>query len=409
VSAVPTSSQEDRVLIVDDDDQVRRVLGRILERGGYAPAAAANVEEARWCLSQRCFGVLIADVEMPGESGIDLVREVVARRHPTAALMISGLHDPGVAQAAIEEGAYGYLTKPFREADVTIAVSNALHRRRLEIENREHQARLEERIAERTSALRDELARRDQWAARLRAAHEETIHRLSQACEFRDNETGRHIERMSRYSELLAARAGFDAERCRLVRMASSLHDAGKIAIPDHVLYKQGPLGPDEWEVMKAHAEIGRQLLSGSSSDVLDLAATIAWTHHERYDGKGYPRGLRGEAIPIEGRIAAIADVFDALTCDRVYRKALSTEDAVATMLEGRGTQFDPDLLDSFLASMDEVLEIRDGASPLGRSQDDPRLRASRTADSSVSSVNGLSRSATSESDSPRRSIASRG
>ncbi|MFT4048476.1 MAG: HD domain-containing protein [Solirubrobacterales bacterium] len=189
----------------------------------------------------------------------------------------------------------------------------------------------------------------------------ETIMRLSMAVETRDQETGDHIERMGRYCQLLAQKIGWSDERCELLRVASPLHDVGKIAIPDAILLKPGALTPEERDEMEKHAEIGHEILAGSDSPLLDLAARIALSHHEQWDGSGYPNGLKGEEIPVEGRIAAIADVFDALTSDRIYRPAMTVERALAIMSEGRGSHFDPELLDVFFDSIVEVLSIRDG------------------------------------------------
>ena len=169
------------------------------------------------------------------------------------------------------------------------------------------------------------------------------------AVEFRDEDTGAHIERIGRFSTLLAEHIGMDPEFCERLRHAAPLHDVGKVAIPDAILLKPGPLTPEERAIVETHAEEGHRLVRGSSSSILDMAATIALSHQEKWDGSGYPRGLKGEAIPIEGRIVAVADVFDALTSDRVYRKAFSVEDAVQMMREQRGRHFDPVLLDAFM------------------------------------------------------------
>jgi diguanylate cyclase (GGDEF)-like protein len=195
----------------------------------------------------------------------------------------------------------------------------------------------------------------------LQLSREEMIRRLSYAAEFRDATTGSHIERMARFCFVLAHRLGLEEDRCELIRIASPLHDVGKIGIPDRVLLKPGPLTPEERREVQRHPEIGHAILAGSGSPLLELAATIALTHHERFDGSGYPRGLRGEAIPLEGRIASVADVFDALTSDRPYRPAFPPEVAVAMLVEGRGTQFDPLVLDLFLDSVDDLLRIRGG------------------------------------------------
>jgi diguanylate cyclase (GGDEF)-like protein len=214
--------------------------------------------------------------------------------------------------------------------------------------------------------LVDTVARLRRSELELQLSQAETIRRLAFAAEFRNAETGRHTERMSRYCELLARRLELDAEQCELIRLAAGLHDVGKIAIPDRILLKPGPLTESERRVMQRHAEIGHRLLADSSSELLDVAAAIALTHHERYDGEGYPRGLAGEAIPLEGRIAAAADVFDAITSNRVYRPAMPFDEAVDVMREGRGTQFDPLVLDLFLASLADVRSIAEGRSPDG-------------------------------------------
>ncbi|MGA2165245.1 MAG: HD domain-containing phosphohydrolase [Solirubrobacteraceae bacterium] len=183
----------------------------------------------------------------------------------------------------------------------------------------------------------------------LEIAQSETVRRLSMAVEFRDEDTGAHIERIGRFSTLLAEQAGLDGELCERLGYAAPLHDVGKVAIPDAILLKPGPLTAEERAIVETHAEEGHRLLRGSSSSILDMAATIALSHHEKWDGSGYPRGLAGEAIPIEGRIVAVADVFDALTTDRVYRSAYTLEQAVELMREQRGRHFDPVLLDTFL------------------------------------------------------------
>jgi HD-GYP domain-containing protein (c-di-GMP phosphodiesterase class II) len=201
---------------------------------------------------------------------------------------------------------------------------------------------LRDQIEDRSSALRRALTE-------LEIAQAETVRRLSMAVEFRDEDTGAHIERIGRFSTLLAEQVGLDSERCELMSYAAPLHDVGKVAIPDAILLKPGSLTPEERAIVETHAEEGYRLLRGSSSSILDMAATIALSHHEKWDGSGYPRGLAGEQIPIEGRIVAIADVFDALTTDRVYRPAFTVERAVEMLREQRGRHFDPVLLDVFL------------------------------------------------------------
>jgi putative two-component system response regulator len=260
--------------------------------------------------------------------------------------MVSGADDPALTDAALALGAYGYIVKPFRDAEVYIAIANALRRRRLEIENREHRDRLEQLVAERTAALQ--------------RSREETIYRLARAAGFRDLETGQHLERVSRYCSLIATRLGLPRERVELLRIASPLHDIGKIAIPDQILRKPGRLNADEQRVMRMHPELGHQMLAGSEEPLLDLAAAVALTHHERFDGKGYPHGLAGEQIPIEGRILAVADVFDALSTDRVYRPAYELEAALTVLRSGRGTKFDPVVIDAFLTALGDVVNVKE-------------------------------------------------
>jgi methanogenic corrinoid protein MtbC1 len=227
-------------------------------------------------------------------------------------------------------------------------------------------------------ALREEIEGRSTELKRalseLEIAQAETVRRLSMAVEFRDEDTGAHIERIGRFSTLLAEQIGMEPDFCERLMHAAPLHDVGKVAIPDAILLKPGPLTADERAIVETHAEEGHRLVRGSSSSILDLAATIALSHQEKWDGTGYPRGLAGEAIPIEGRIVAVADVFDALTSDRVYRKAFSVEEAVQMMREQRGRHFDPVLLDAFM----EVLG-RSGPDARERVRADPLVLAEST------------------------------
>lgn len=360
-----------RVLIVDDEEQVRRSLVRLLERQGHSCAAAADAKEAAAALKEREFELVLCDVKMPGESGLELASGILAQFPDTAVVMVTAVDDPALASIAIDAGAYGYIVKPFTRNEVLINVANALRRRRLELDNRTHREQLAETIRERTAELWNTVRRLDKADTQLRSAFEEMIRRLSLAAELHDEETARHIERMSRYSALLARRAGLDSERCEQILLASRLHDVGKIGVADRILRKRGKFTPEEFEVMKRHAEVGHDLFADTDAELLQLSGTIAWTHHERWDGSGYPRGLSGEAIPVEGRIAAVGDVFDALLSKRLYKPPMPLGQAVDVMREGRGKHFDPALLDVFLGLLDEVLAITekyaDRQSNLGR------------------------------------------
>ena len=359
MSTPPTS---ERILIVDDEDQIRTLLARLLGRHGYECITAESAAAARRVLKETDVALVLSDVNMPGESGIDFTREVLAQYPDLAVVMVTGMDDRSYADAAIELGAYGYVLKPFKPNELIINVGNALRRRALEIENRTNRERLERTVLDRTAALRDTIAQLESSDAELRRLREETIRRLSWAAEFRNQETGEHIVRMSLYCALLARLAGLDGDHAEAIRIASPMHDVGKIGIPDRILLKPGRLTQDEREVMEAHTEMGHRILAGSGVELLDLAAVMALTHHEWIDGTGYPSAAAGDAIPIEGRICAIADVFDALTSDRVYRPAFQPDEARSLMLEGRGTQFDTVLLDLFFDSFDDVLAIRRAA-----------------------------------------------
>jgi len=346
------------ILIVDDEEAIRRLLGYLLEPHGYTISLAADAREARQQLEKQTFALVLCDVNMPGESGMDLVRHVLTLYPHMAVIMVTGLDSPVLANAALEMGAFGYVIKPFESNEVLINVANALRRRKLEIENAMHRDNLEEMVRTRTIALQQALEWLERSEKELRLSREETIQRLAIAAEFRDSSTAQHIQRMSHYCELLARRYGLSHERCDLIRTASPMHDIGKIGTPDHVLLKPGKFTPEEFKVITQHTEIGYRILAGSDSELLKIAAVIAWTHHERYDGTGYPRGLKGNDIPLEGRITAIADNFDALTTQRVYKPAYDFDHAKDLMLKERGTHFDPELLDIFFGSLDDVKRI---------------------------------------------------
>jgi excisionase family DNA binding protein len=337
-----------RVLVVDDDHQIRELLGRLLERAGMSCDTAASAAEARAALRRSTPDLLLLDVYLPDDHGLALARDAAAHPARPAVLVISGEDDAGLARIALDAGAFGYVTKPFKRNEVTSAVSHALRRRRAEQDGDARRAVLEDAVVERTSAVHDALSR-------MHLAQEQTIARLSRAMELRDPGTEGHLERTGRISGILAERLGLDAE---MVRTAGALHDLGKIAVPDAVLRKPGPLAPDERRLVERHPEVGHELLQGTRSATLDLAAEIAWTHHERCDGSGYPRGLVGEAIPLVGRVVAVADVFDAVTSHRPYRAAVPLDDALALIRDQRDGKLDPMVVDAFFDALDEILAV---------------------------------------------------
>jgi putative two-component system response regulator len=270
--------------------------------------------------------------------------------------LISALEDPGTAQVAMDFGAYGYLSKPVRRSAVLIGVMTALRRRDVEARERVARLSLEDSLRLRTSALTETLEQLEGAAGRGRVLEGETIHRWAQSAEYRDPGIGRHLRRVGHYCAVMGQKLGLHAESLEL---ASVLHDVGKVAIPDRILLKAAPLTADERLAIETHPTVGYEMLRGSSSGLLELAAVIAKTHHEKFDGSGYPSGLSGTQIPLEGRIVAVADVFDALSSDRAYRRAWSLETTVEWMESESAKHFDPDVLGTFLASMDEIRSVR--------------------------------------------------
>ncbi len=347
------------LLVVDDDEQLRRWSERVLHEGGYTCDGVAGAVDARVYLQRGSYSLALLDVNMPGESGMNLLSHIRAAHPSTAVMMVTGEDDYHLALTAIEHGAYGYMVKPVRSGELLINVANALYRRRREQESERLMQSLKSTVEDRSSRLAEafqelQLSKGEVWASQA-----ETILRLARLVEFRDEETGHHLRRMSSYCEILARQLGLGEQECEQLRLASQLHDVGKVAIPDAILRKPGKLDPKEREVIETHAEIGYEMLAGSPSGVVQLGALIARTHHEWWDGSGYPHGLSGSEIPREGRIAAVADVFDALTSDRVYRPAFPVSLALETMHSERATHFDPEILDVFMGSLQEVEAVR--------------------------------------------------
>lgn len=346
---------DERILVVDDEAPVRRTLSRVLGSFGYECGLAGSVAEAREQLGSSSFDIVICDLRMPGESGMALVEELERNGTEIAVLMATGEDDPQIAHAATERGVDGYLIKPFSSNELLINVDCALEQsRRRHRQKRESERSLRE-AHERASEVRAALIAAAAQERLIDEQGTEMLSRLSEVVGQRDLETGTHIRRIGRHSELLAGAFGLPEEEARSIGLAAPMHDVGKVAIPDAILLKPGPLTPGEREVMQRHSQIGHDILAHSDSPLLDLAATIALTHHERVDGTGYPDGMRGEEIPIAGRIVAITDVFDALTSERPYREAMSTEQALGIMRDGRGTHLDAGLLDCFVDNLEAI------------------------------------------------------
>jgi len=361
-----------RILIVDDEPAVRRLLERLLLAEGYEVLQAPDGESALVIAWSHPIDTVLLDMRMPGLSGLDVCRRLRAdpRTTHTPVLFVTGASDRLFRREALQAGASDFVAKPFDEVELLARLRNSV-RLKLYVDGvARDRIDLHHTVERRTMDLEAATARLERLQKDLAFARHETIERLARAAEYRDDETAAHLHRMSHYCHLLGQRAGLDDYACEMLRIASPMHDVGKVGIPDQILLKPGRLTPDEFQIMKQHAEIGYRILSGSDSELVQLAATIAHTHHEKWDGSGYPRGLCGDVIPIEGRIAAIADVFDALTSDRPYKRAWTIDEAVAHLTSGRASHFDPTLVDLFVDALDDVLTIRarfrddDGVAP---------------------------------------------
>ncbi|MFP5363465.1 MAG: HD domain-containing phosphohydrolase [Thermoleophilia bacterium] len=349
-------ARETRILVVDDDHETLALLAGIVADTGHDVRAVGSAREARALLAREPFALLLSEASMSGETGLDLLHFTMCKHPRTATLLISAREDAAIAHAAMQFGACGYLSKPVNRAAVMLSVMSALRGRAQAAGEQAARVTLERALELRTHELSLALGRLEHMTEDSRVRHADTIERWAVAAEFGEPDVNGHLVRMSQYCGLLARKLGIHAES---IQLASMLHDVGKAAMPDSIRFKRTPLTRDEWLAMETHTTTGHEMLRDCSSSVLQLAASIALSHHERVDGCGYPRGLSGNAIPFEGRIAAVADVFDALTSDAILRKAWTPPSAVAWITRQRGKHFDPDVVDALTSSIDEVLAIR--------------------------------------------------
>ena len=322
------------VLIVDDDAAICKIVSRTLEANGYRCVVADSAEGALELLDHDGFSLVICDVLMPGLSGLEFLERIRYRfREALPVIMMTGMADKKTVDEIIERGAYNYLHKPLDLHALAVNVKLALKQRRFSLQ-----------------AVRSQSA----LAEKVQVAQEEIGWRLLRAAEWRDEETGAHVQRVGLGSQMMAQKLGWEPRAVSDMKLAAAMHDIGKIGVPDRILLKPGRLTREEFEVVKSHTEIGHSILGGASSSLLMLAAEIALSHHEKWDGSGYPRGLVGEEIPESGRIVAIIDVYDALISDRSYRKAFAEEKAIESMSGYSGQYFDPSLFGVFLGILPE-------------------------------------------------------
>lgn len=335
------------VLILDDDRINLKLFSHMLKGvvGVDAVTLDDPVQALAWCRTNKP-DLLLLDYMMPAMNGLEFLAQLRAMfvEEPVATIMITADTDRVVRHRALQLGANDFLTKPMDHIELQARVRNLLARRQADMALQARATALSEAVTEAACAVV--------------AGECEAVHRLARLAEFRDPETGSHLVRMAHYARVLAAGLGLDVEEQELVCAAAPMHDIGKIAIPDHILRKQGPLDSTELASMRTHARIGAEILAGSSSPILQVAATIALSHHEKFDGSGYPSGLAGTDIPLYGRIIAVADVFDALTSARPYKPAWDCARAFAMLQEGAGSHFDPACVRAFMEQRAAVLAI---------------------------------------------------
>ena len=344
-----------RILVIDDEDRNLRLMEALLAPLGYAVDLARNGEEGLVKAAESPPDLILLDVMMPGIDGFEVVRRLKADEDARIipVVMVTALHDVEDRVKALEAGADDFLTKPVDKTVLRARVQSLLKVKAYNDHMRNYQQELEAEVAKRTEELQ-------QAFEKVKESSLETIYRLARAAEYKDEDTGTHIMRMSHYAAAVARELGLPEDEVESILYAAPMHDVGKIGIPDRILLKPGKLDPDEWKVMKQHTLIGGKILSGSEAGFIKLAEVIALTHHEKWDGSGYPNGLTGEDIPIAGRITAIADVFDALTSKRPYKEPFPLEKSFSIIREGRGTHFDPAVVDAFFAVTDEILVIKE-------------------------------------------------
>ncbi len=373
---VATKSQAERdisqacIFIVDDEELNIEVAQRHLKFAGYKNLISTDhAGQALPMIGLHRPDVVLLDINMPEINGLEILAAIRSDEElcRTPVIILTGSSDPETKLLALQAGATDLLQKPVHSGELLARLGNVLRVKAYQDQLHRHSEELEEAVRRRT--------------AELEASRLDVIHCLARAAEFRDDDTGQHIIRVGRYARIIAEELGFSARDLDIIEPAAQLHDVGKIGVADAVLLKPGKLTPEEFEMMQKHcgfgkkiaqqvsdrdaialrhhSEIGSRILDAGSSPILEMARRIALTHHERWDGNGYPLGLAGQDIPVEGRITAVADVFDALSSKRPYKPPFPLERCFAILEEGRGSQFDPDILDAFFARRFDIIQIQ--------------------------------------------------
>ncbi|MEE8414529.1 MAG: HD domain-containing phosphohydrolase [Dehalococcoidales bacterium] len=326
-------TREPRILIVDDEKTIRRLLHQKLSGEGYQCQEAGGAEQVLDKLKHHAVDLVILDIKMPGKSGAELLPEIKASYPDTAVIMATATIDTNVAIQCMKQGAYDYITKPFKLDEVAINVGKALEKRRLELENKEYQQHLEDKVLEQTK--------------KIRASFLSSVTALAYALEAKDKYTSGHSQRVADISASIAKEMGLPQKDIDKIKLAGLVHDIGKIGVKESVLNKPGRLTDEEFQHVQSHPEIGEHILAPIASD--DIILRLVRHHHERYDGTGYPDQIKGDQIPLGVRILSLTDAYEAMTSTRPYRQAMSDKAASAEIECGKGTQFDPEVADAFL------------------------------------------------------------
>lgn len=349
-----------KILVVDDEEDMRESISLILNNrlnGGidYSVMTCGNAQEALAIIKENHIDVVISDIKMPGTSGLEMLDRIRVFNKQLPVLLMTAYADLDVSIMAIREGAFDFIMKPLHPDYLVHSVNKALELGNLVKFKEQYKRYLETTVAERTNEL--EISQKDT----ANFSHE-LIKRLTAVAEFRDTEAGAHVSRIATYAVMMTQKLEMPLEFIRNIKDAAPLHDIGKLGVTDHILFKPGHLTLEEYEVMKTHTTEGAMILSKSSNPVIQMAESIALTHHERWDGTGYPRGLRGEEIPVEGRIVNICDQYDAIRSKRIYKPEYSHVETVRIIIEGDGRtmpeHFAPEVLGAFVCVADQFDEV---------------------------------------------------